>query len=414
MKSKSCVLPYLAGLLFLFYTSNAKCQYHADTLSSHQIEKLEESINKKENLQQVKQDLEVLKRQAGEAKDDIIFCRSIKDLIAISDLRTEDTLYFRNSAILDTLIDAPNTPAGTRSILYVLQAQRLSSLNHYFRFNQAAYRTKNLRHDYGALSQFQRDSLSVIYLNLALKSSPFKEDASRLIWLSSSPDIFLFEPKFEDIVISELINLPHINYCAFNPGITDRFLSLPSEKLRPLIDSLANQQGNYQVFLKYYQRWIKLHEQNNGIALFIESLLRKQIYTTSTHDSTIETLYTKYLSDNVSSPYSAFCVHIIYQLCLAWNADGNRFQKFNYPLYGSNQNNLGEYQYYHVKALRLYQDHKALVAKYPAFNNVLKIMEAQILKKGLQVEIADKLPPGKDIPFKLSYKNTDSLFYRIV
>ncbi|WP_158990385.1 hypothetical protein [Mucilaginibacter sp. L196] len=104
MISKSPLLPYLVFLLIPFYTLTAKGQDKADTLSSLKIEKLEKAISKKEDLQQVKQDLEVVKQQAADLKDDVMFCRSLRDLMAIKDLRAEDSLYFRNSAFVDTLI----------------------------------------------------------------------------------------------------------------------------------------------------------------------------------------------------------------------------------------------------------------------------------------------------------------------
>ena len=416
MISKSSLLPCLVFLLIPFYTLTAKGQNKADTLSSLKIEKLEKSISKKEDLQQVKQDLEVVKQQAADLKDDVMFCRSLRDLITIKDLRTEDSLYFRNSAFIDTMINDPNTSAGVKSILYVLQAQRIGSFNyHYFRFNAATYRTKNLKHDYAALTQIQRDSLSVKYLNAALINAPFKENASRLLWLSSGPDIFLFEPKFEDIVLAELVNLANRNYSEYNSNLTNRWLSMPSARFRLLVDSLADQPSRYSNFFRYYQRWIQLHAKDQPTAMFIESLLRKQIYMASTQDSVSIQLYSNYLLHSSLSPYPAFNAHAIYQLCLIWNAEGNRYPDFSAPyLFIPDASKLAEYQYFHQKALQLYEQHKVLLAQYPAFNKVLKIMATQILKKGMRVEITDKLSADKDIPFRLIYKNADSLFYRIV
>ena len=93
-------------------------------------------------LQQTQDALLALKLKAIQSNDNIMLARSLYDLMQIRDLRTEDTLYFRNSAFLDTILNDAGSPAALKSIMYVLHARRLSDFDGlYLRFNKAAYRS---------------------------------------------------------------------------------------------------------------------------------------------------------------------------------------------------------------------------------------------------------------------------------
>lgn len=164
-----------------------------------------------------------------------------------------------------------------------------------------------------------------------------------------------------------------------------------------------------------YQRWLSFNKNDPGVIMFIESLARKYIYLSFIQDSVGREAYTKYLLKSTSSPHLAFRAHAVYQLCLIWNEDGNKYVNFYDRYQFLTGNNFDKrFQYMPIKALQLYEQHKELMSKYPLFNKVLELMAQQILKSGLRIEMEDKFIPGEAIPVKAIYKNTTTLFYRVV
>ena len=428
------IFRYLSALVLLFHVTIGRCQnkanhpkpdslvasgvrtYPRDTTNS--FEKIESGISQKLMLAELQQQLERRKQLAIKAGDDISLARSLNDLMKIRDIRTEDTAYFRNSAFMDTILANPHASAGLKAIVDVLHAQRLNNFEHRpLRFNAAAYRTKGLMYDYAALSADQRQSIVVKDLDAALKDHPFRDDVSKLLWLSSNPDVFLFTPKFEDIVLFERINLVAGGYFGYDTekSMVGRWAAVSSSKFRYLLDSLANTGQAWSAALIGYQRWLSFNKANEPVAMFIESLARKYIYLSFPQDSVSREAYINYLVESTASPFPAFKAHAVYQLALIWNEDGNKYANFYNRYQFLTSNNFDKrYQYMPMKALQLVEQNKGLLTKYPLFNKVLELMAHQILKSGVRVEMEDKFIPGEAIPLKAIYKNTNTLFYRVV
>ncbi|HEY2581422.1 MAG TPA: hypothetical protein VGI43_06430, partial [Mucilaginibacter sp.] len=264
--------PYLLAVALLFYFETGNCQIkprtdniNVDSLKkaglsisdSISVTSLETMISEKEKLTQTRQALEVLKQKAIAIKDDITLARCLSALMKIKDQRTEDSLYFRNSAFMDTLLSSPDASPALKAIIHILHAQRLSSFNYRsLKFNHAAYRTKNLKYNYAALTVNQRDSIAANDIDAALLGHPINGTVKQLLWLSSNPDVFLFEPKFEDIVLSERVNLAANKYYNYQSDRSlNQCISLPSVKFRKLLDSIANSQRSRMSVLGGYQRW---------------------------------------------------------------------------------------------------------------------------------------------------------------
>jgi len=434
--AKFKMFQYLFAVVLLFHASIGNCQkknsanrIKADSLvavssqtllkdDTNSWEKIESSINRKGLLTELDAELERRKQLAIKSRDNITLARSLNNLMKIRDLRTEDTLYFRNSAFMDTILDNPNASAALKAIIYILHAQRLNNFDHRpLRFNAAAYRTKNLKYNYAALTAPQRDSIVVEDLEAALNNHPFKGDISSLLWLSSNPDVFLFEPKFQDIVLSERINLVARRYYDYDleRSPVGRWASLPSVKFRQMLDSLMKNKEGRSTVLGSYERWLSFNKSDQAVAMFIESLARKYIYLSFSQDSVSRASYINFLFESINSPYPAFKAHAVYQLCLIWNEDGNRYVNFYNRYQFITGNNFDErYQYAPLKALQLYRQHKELISKYSLFDRVLELMAQQILKSGLRIEMEDKFIPGEAIPVKAIYKNTGTLFYRVI
>jgi TonB-dependent SusC/RagA subfamily outer membrane receptor len=401
----------------VFICNNGFSQDRADS-NQTQISQIESQINEKLFLLKNQQQLNTIKYAALKTHNDILFGRTLYDLLQVRDQRTEDTLYFRNSAFLDTLIADKTTSPKLKAILYIMRAQRISKFdNRYLRFNYAAYRSKSLNTDYASLSPQQRDSLVAKDLDAAFKLGKMGRDGRQLLWLSSNPDVFLFDPAFEDLVLSERVNLLALKRY-FNEEQRIAFgdwLSLPSALFRQKLDSLGNDGNNKNDILTDYNRWLTFHKSDPEVSSFIESLIRKYIYLPSAADSVVRRSYVNYLEKSIDSPYPALKAHAVYQLCLIWNENGNNYAYFGNGYSFEPQNHFNpQYQFYPAKALQLYQQHKDLIEKYPPFNKVLSLMAQQIQSKGLSIEMEDKLLPEKEIAIRAIYRNTDTLFYRII
>ena len=389
----------------------------SNTVETDQFKKLEKAIGGKEALQQSRQQLLLLKQQAIKSHDDIMLARSLFELMKISDLRTEDSLYFKNSAFMDTLLNGGSSSPALKAIIHVLRAQRINNFEHrQLRFNRAAYRLKNIPVDYASLTTDQLDSIWTKDLTAALAYNSSISNVNKLLWLSSNPDVFLFNPRFADIVLSEYINQATLkNYYNFNQGATaNTWPSLPSSQFREKLDSIAKNDKSISI-LAGYQRWLSFNKGNNATAAFIESLARKYIFSFTAADSLSHWSYIAYLKAQTASPYPVVKAHSVYQLCLMWNEDGNKY--FNNPFgytYITGSTFDKRYQFLPDSALRLFEKNKALMAGYSRFNDILTLMADQIKSPGLSISMDNKFTPSEDIPIKALYKNADTLYYNII
>ena len=385
------------------------------------IIRLERSVTEKKALVQTRSELQGIYRQAANTGNDILQARSLNALIKARDALTEDSLYFRNSAVIDTLLTSTTTTARLKAILYVMQVRRINGFEQLPRkFNFAAYRQKNIIKDYASLTSLQRTELCARYLDTAFTLSAFnKAEAAQLLWLSATPSVFLFETGFEDIIFSEKVGL-----AVRNSGIDLRkpaffidMLAMPTKAFNLRMDSLtsaAKKEGKMTP-LNVYHDWMAFHKNNEEIRLFIESLTRKSIYLRMEYDAAATAVYTKYLQSSITSAYPAVKAHAVYQLCLNWNREGSKykdFKRYGYNDYSTLFND--RYQCFPARALELYEQNKGLIAKYPVFKKILDIMAEQINAKAIRLELSDTHLPNEAIPLKATYKNTDTLYYRIV
>lgn len=388
--------------------------HQMDTAELSQFGKMESAIYNRQNLKQLYLEVLLLKQQAITSHDDIKLARSLYELMQINDQRTEDSLYFRNSAFMDTILNDKNSSATLKAIMHVLRAERLNNFTHHWlKFNRAAYRSKDIPFDYGALTNEQLDSLWTNDLTAALTYHADGSDVQKLLWLSSNPGVFLFGPQFADIVLSEYINQASLKD-QYNFTAMGTWPSLPSDLFREKLDSVAHENKGTSV-LKGYRNWLAFNKKDNARSAFIESLARKYIFSFTSEDTVSYRLYTAWLKLQTASPYPTVKAFAIYQLCLIWNTDGSKYAgnlsdvSFNEP--GTYEK---KYQYLPDSALKLYKENKYLLYAYTQLNSILMIMAEQIRAPSLSVSFDDKALPGHDIPIRAIYHNIDTLYYRVV
>jgi hypothetical protein len=397
---------HILSLLLLFVFNSAFSQTNSSSTQLTTFQTLEANIQRNRELRQTAQKLEQLKAQAITTKDDISQARSLYDLLLIRDKQTEDSLYFQNSAFMDTLINSRNSSANLKALMYLLRAQRIAGFDQqYRRFNTGAYKSERLKVNYAALSAEQRAELVRNDFEAALKFAPSEVPLATLSWLPIDPEALAFNAGFEDVLRSTQIAWLKQRYTGDNMMRlrSNSWLQLSSTMFRNKLDSLASKADTeYSNALNAYQNWIHARRNNLEKSSFIEALARQHIYQSGYPDSAQKQSYISYLQKNSESNLQSVKLHALYQLCLIWNDEGNE-----YP-------GNGRAQFQRKKALDLYEDHAEAFKRYPVYDQPLADMAKQIRAAGVQVVLEDKVQPDQQIPVQVNYRNSDTLFYRII
>ncbi|GAA4311402.1 alpha-2-macroglobulin family protein [Mucilaginibacter gynuensis] len=379
---------------------------------------IESDIKWKNNLQDTRQKLLSMQQKAIKTNDDITHARCLYSLLKISDQITEDSLYFRNSAFIDTLLNSKSASLKLKTMLHLLQAQRLAGFgNKYLRFKRETYQTPKLPNNYAALSNARLDSMAYSHIATAAKINPFKGFIADLLWLSSTPDVFLFDGAgFKDVIYAEQVAMASKN----NSTNDELWIKLPSPAFRARLDSVATYAKNKLPVLASYQQWMQANKGDEQKVSFIESLARKYAWMKTDQDSLNTLHYTRYLNECLKSPYPAVKAHGIYQLCLLWNKDGKRYYSNDDESYSWRAGNSWyakfntKYKNCLQQALKLYNDNEALLSNYRPFYKVLYIMKQQILAPDINIDTRTNVLPGKSFVAHVKYKNTAHLYYRLI
>jgi hypothetical protein len=363
---------------------------------------IENAIRQKKNLVITTQRLQVMARDAWQGKDHIRYAHALNDLIRIRDLRTEDSLYFRNSQCIDSLLDDEHTPAELTILLHFMQARRLAAFtDHYLKFNRARYETPDLHHNYAALSKTDLDSITLWHFASVKKGmlpslkGAAAEDVS---WLSSNPRDFLFKPSFPDILMAEKIG--YVGKRNAFPNITARtaaeWMHYPPDQFISILDSMRMRPGSA---LAGYGEWLSEECANLPAYYFIEGLARRILYQHYSNDTAVANSYEHYLLARIKGSMTEVKVYAVYQLCLLWNSKANNYPGSMYPP---------------ARALQLYEDNKYLFGNYPYLGSILETMRTEILSEKLQAIMKQASIPGEPILLQLQYKNTPRIWYRII
>src|SRR5581483_1207439 len=192
----------LAFLAFLQLLSIAL--FSQTAVSAAEWHLLEQAIHKKEALDSTRHRLENIKEQAIQRNDAVDLARACCYLMLVSDIKTEDTLYFQNSRFIDSML-VHNGDSLLKGLMHYLQAQRLWTFRtKLYRFNRARYEIKTLPYNYAAFSDKTIDSLIEFHFERANQMlAAYTLPLEKIIWLSSSPAVFLFKPAMADIIYQE-------------------------------------------------------------------------------------------------------------------------------------------------------------------------------------------------------------------
>jgi TonB-dependent SusC/RagA subfamily outer membrane receptor len=404
-------------LLILFWCADSSAQYNRDIY----WEGFENSIDKKKNLRQAQQSLDSLIRLYSAAAEHGVVARCLSLRLRITDLTTEDTLFFKNSQYLDSILQSPASSPSLKMAMHVAKAQRIRLYKSKFVGNKkrilvASY---SATQNFSMLSSTSLDSMVIeqydTAISIAHDISKKEEKIVPWLWLYYDPLIFLYKPEVADIVYAEYIDAlwqmkkvdyPENHRLVFSSG-SDAF-----------IDTLQSWGSNEKIdtkLWKIYINWLNFNHDKPSAYYYIESVIKKQIFQHSNQNET-KTAYEKYLYQLSESGLNTVRAHGIYQLCLLWNNDAG--------LYNSNKNlyrgEIDEYsfdtahQYQYVKALELFNNNRSTFDSFTFINDVLSKMAENITAKKLQLTIEKIHLPGTPMLGEISFKNIRQFKYRIV
>ncbi len=347
------------------------------------------AIDSKSNLQNTKEKLELIKQKAIRENHAAHIARAYCYIMLIDELRSEDTLYFRNSAFIDSIIFSPSASPSLKQLMHYLQAQRLYKFrSKYLKFNRARYERSDLQNNYATFSNQQFDSIINYHFDEAKKMRS-NYAVSDILWLSSSPTIFLFEPDIQDIILAEQITFAIYKRSS---EFEKELLQLPANKFITAIHTLDNDA------LKLYHAWLSLHINDEPVYYYIVGLAHQYVYNiAAARDNSFESekQYEKFLKTTIESPYPLVKAYGISQLALLWaNTDTS--------------------QYAPAKALSLFESNQSLFELYPVLLSRLQNMRHNILSKKLELEMDDINIPSDIIKANLTYKNISRLHYRVI
>jgi TonB-dependent SusC/RagA subfamily outer membrane receptor len=415
----------IAFVILLLQTLSGYSQQNPITDTWRNIER---SLRSKNNLEATRNRLLQLKREAIENKDQASLARAYCYLMLLQDQKTEDTLYFRNSAFIDSILLSP-ADNELKCIFHYLQAQRLwKHLRKYIqddlKFNRTLYETKNLPYNYASFSHNVLDSLINFHFEKAadiamyLKKTGKEPPIDKIIWLSSTPLSFLWKPSLVDIIYKEHISY-HVSESEsyFDKKRARHWFDLSPDAFVDTLRELSRYKKPEWNVLYLYSEWLEKIAPKNNVYYSIEFAARRYVYgeleSDNEKDLPVQKAWESYLISLSQSPSQELQAIGIFHRCFLYKHWAERYA----PSYGYMSQPSKAYdttfQYYNVKALQLYGKHKALFDRFPTLKEQLDDLQ-DLRDPYALVKMNYENAPSVPILLRLEYKNLQTFYYRIV
>ncbi len=370
---------------------------------------IETSIRTKKELNKTLDQVTSGKSDARAKGNDIAFARFCYYEMLIRDLRTEDSLYFRNSAFIDSLLLLSKSSKELKTVLHLMQAKRITLFsNLYLKFKRSTYETRDLKYNYGAFTPVEQDSIIRFHYNEAFQISKglTSNTSADLSWLSSDRNQLPFQTDLGDIAITEKIGFESTKVYGLNLSPEQEQIlvrSAPAEFNALVQKHSAQEAGNSRVLDGYYL-WTEKHKANPAIEQYIQILLKYYLYTLRPADKVLEQNWKSYLKANLSSSHPIVSASAVYYLFLIHFQEGSK--------YGANFDDKHKGQL--AQAVQLYELHKQNVNQFPGYKKNLEVILQKIKAKEFGFQLQDYQIPQQPILVTANYRNTDRLYYRII
>lgn len=364
---------------------------------------IETAIRGKKQLVDNYKRLDDIKTTALLQKDYNIYARARYCQLLITDLKTEDSLFWQNATFIDSILLGPHTGAALQLPMHIMLAHRLQTFKGRSAYLKAGYYKGDI-YNYTSLKSSGLDSAIQYHYEQAKSFSAANGDTApeKYLWLSSNPLLFLFKPTLSDIVQAEQIAY-NTSVSLFDNSWKKRFchwLQLsPSDFIKALDTVKSN--GRHLQVLKLYSNWLALHKNDTAAFYFLESVARKYIYELVQSEKDSKSTYEKYLQAQTESPIKEVKAHCVYQLCLLWYSR-------------SLMNYVNVSKMPPAKALQLYETNRSLFDDFSYLGSILEEMKAKILKLEIKWRMDKVAISGEPFLAQIEYKNATNLHYRII
>ncbi|WP_448634580.1 hypothetical protein [Pedobacter panaciterrae] len=202
----------------------------------------------------------------------------------IKDLKTEDSLYFRNSAFIDSLLINKKSSTLLKTAMHLMQARRVLFFAHkYLKFRPSTYETKNLQPNYGAMNLLQRDSIVRFHFKEALRlgGSAIPGKSIDISWLSSNADKLLFKADLADIALAERIGFETGKTTDLNLSDQDIQTLIVSEPkgFQQALQSSLDTAKIHSHLMDTYTLWMRKHNSKPEELQYIQMLIKYYFYS---------------------------------------------------------------------------------------------------------------------------------------
>lgn len=369
---------------------------------------IESSIRTNKNLQETLLKVGKGKSEARLNGNDIAFARYSYYQMLLKDLKTEDSLYFKNSAFIDSLLINPGSSKVLKTTMHLLQARRIQLSQHKnLRFKKPGLAPVGQSYNYRMLTEQERDSLINFHFNTALQTVPAELKITEDInWLSSSADQLLFKPNLLDIVQSERISYYFGRGTSLDlkaEQIEDFIAANPTE-FPEKIRAVDDQNTSGSKLLKAYLNWMDQHKSNPEKSQYIQAILKYAMYTQYQNNDQVSKAWQRYLQEGLTSKYPMIHATAAYHLFLIHHLAGRQYGvEFE-----------SKYKGQLALAVSIYEAHQLVLNQFPAYKKSLEEMLRKTKAQELTFRIEDNQLPGQPILIHARYRNAQKLFYRIV
>lgn len=416
----------LIGFLLFFST------VHADGFDSTTWIHIDTSIKKKRNLSAIYNLVLQLRQKSFSEQKYFDAARCYYYQVLIADQRTEDSFYFRNSAVFDSLLMTQPDNPRLRYVVEILLAKRIAGFTGvYHPFNRMKYESTTIPINYASYPDSTLDNMATIHFENAkrLAKEITFNSAEGILWLSSDPLVFLFKPGPFDIAVAEQIETETTSRYTDRKSFAKKqnWISLPQDEFISMIDFFYFNNPRLLAKLPYYHDWLRHQSSNPEAYYYIETLVRKYVYEKIKREfrpgEEFDDDYLAYLELVSHSAYKPPRAHAVFQLCLYWEKQGTRYFPSgrmgeygykSYDTYGRLDEYDTAYRYYPVKALKLFEQNKDMLDSFSYMKRVLLQMEQRILASRLSIDVQEYNLPGEPILAELSHHNIHKLYYSIV
>lgn len=390
--------------------------FHAVSLNAQQFDwhALEKNILEKKTLNQSKHQLDSLLQQPVRVQRYPEIARAIENRLQIDDQRSEDSLFFFNSCILDSMLERYPQEPGLSNLLYLIRYRRitqyLNKSNHFRKgsllkrgCSPVVYAEKNTEQ----LRQMARqDLLYSLRFTRPLPEYPLQQ----LLWISTNMARVLFKPAFKDLLYSEAVQ-EFSNIHSNTPSmVLDSMIRLTPDRLLSQCFEDTRLNHDLEDFYNTVSEWQHEYPVESEQWHCIDLLARRFFYVSDAAPLQSWNSYSSLLYQQLSSAYASVRSTALYELAVQLKNQGQQYYKEDYWSGSGYQNRFdSSYRWKYLELLQLMDRYSGSADSFPVVRKKLMMMRDEVLQKKLSMRFSDVVPPDRAFSIDIRAANIDTL-----